>query len=150
VARSTNNSLTLLLGIGIGATLMYFLDPERGSRRRHLVADKATSFARRGQGAVRNAAVDARNRAQGLAAEVKGRLRDDDVTDDQLAERVRAQLGHHTDNASAVEVIVHEGTVTLRGEVSADDLPKVLGTVEGVRGVERVDNQLTTAASTQS
>ena len=36
----------LLGGIGIGAALMYLLDPDRGRRRRALVRDKAVHFAR--------------------------------------------------------------------------------------------------------
>ncbi len=35
-----NRQLSLLGGIGLGAALMYMVDPDRGKRRRALVRDK--------------------------------------------------------------------------------------------------------------
>jgi hypothetical protein len=37
--------LTFIGGMGVGASLMYMLDPDRGSRRRALVRDKIISAA---------------------------------------------------------------------------------------------------------
>ncbi len=42
--KKTNQALTILGGIGAGAALMYFLDPDRGSTRRGAVKDKATEL----------------------------------------------------------------------------------------------------------
>jgi osmotically-inducible protein OsmY len=142
----TSSTFSLLAGLGIGAALMYFLDPERGTRRRHVAADKARSALRSGRQA-RDIAIDARNRARGIAAELQGRVRDDRVTDDRLVARVRSQLGHHVERARAIEVVADGGTVTLRGTALADELPELLASVKSVRGVERVDNQLDVSAT---
>ena len=38
-----NKGVTLIGGVGLGAALMYMLDPDRGKRRRALVQDKVTA-----------------------------------------------------------------------------------------------------------
>jgi osmotically-inducible protein OsmY len=57
--------------------------------------------------------------------------------------RVRADLGHWTDRAGAIEVAADRGTVTLRGEVSREAVGDMLSAVRRVPGVERVVNHLT-------
>lgn len=145
--RSSGTALTLLTGLGLGAALMYFLDPDRGARRRALVRDRTASALRQGGRGAQGIAEDARNRAVGTAAEIGRRLRDEQVTDDQLVARVRAQLGHHVERARAIDVVADGGRVVLRGEVAADEVEDVLSTVRGVRGVDQVDNQLGIRAS---
>lgn len=134
--------MTLLAGIGIGAALMYFLDPDRGTRRRNIAADRALSAARSLGDAMRDRAVDTRNRAGGAVAELRGRLREDEVTDEVLVQRVRAELGHQVERMRPIEVVAEQGAVTLRGEAPADDVAKIVATVQAVRGVQRVENQL--------
>jgi osmotically-inducible protein OsmY len=141
-ADRPNRSLTLLAGIGIGAALMYFLDPDRGARRRNMAADRATKALRQRSRDAVGAAQNARNHALGAAAELRGLMQHEDVEDDQLVARVRAELGHHARHTSGIEVVVHEGCVVLRGPVLADEVVDVVRTVAAVRGVHRVDNQL--------
>ena len=62
----------------LGAAAMYFLDPERGRRRRALVQDKARSTLRRSERFLDAAKRDTRNRLQGLQARA-GRLRATDA-----------------------------------------------------------------------
>lgn len=134
-------TMTLVAGIGIGAALMYFLDPARGRRRRARVRDQATSALNTAERELRDRGADVRNRARGAVAELRN-VGDDHPTNDQLEARVRAELGHHVERARAIEVIADEGKVTLRGPVLRDELDDVLSTTRGVRGVERVENQL--------
>jgi len=132
----------MLAGVGLGAALMYFLDPVRGARRRNVFADKAMSYLRDAREVSRDKVMHTRNRAVGQVAEVRGRFRDEEVSDDQLIARVRAELGHHVERVRPIEIAVEGGAVTLRGTVSDDELPKVVAAVERVRGVQRIVNQL--------
>jgi hypothetical protein len=58
----------MLAGAGIGAGLMYLLDPQLGRRRRALARDKAVSLAHQAQEAAEVVGRDMSNRARGLAA----------------------------------------------------------------------------------
>jgi hypothetical protein len=63
-----DRTLTFLAGAGLGAGLMYLLDPQAGRRRRALIRDQAVSLAHQAQDAAGAVAEDAANRAQGLAS----------------------------------------------------------------------------------
>jgi uncharacterized membrane protein len=62
---------TLLYGLGIGAGLMYFYDPERGDNRRAMVRDQINQTVNNVQGDWKAGVEDLRNRTQGMAATVK-------------------------------------------------------------------------------
>jgi osmotically-inducible protein OsmY len=143
-AKYSNSDLivTLLLGASIGGALMFFLDPRGGARRRTLLRDRTGRAIRSSKEEIRQELEDARNRISGAVAEVRGRMRREPVDDEQLVARVRAELGHQVDRAGAIEVTADRGKVTLRGEVSSEELDEVLDTVGEVAGVKRVENQL--------
>lgn len=63
--------LTFLAGLGSGAALMYFLDPDRGRRRRALVGDQVTSLTNNAQKTIGKKQRDLQNRAKGLWAETR-------------------------------------------------------------------------------
>ena len=67
-----NTTLAILGGLGAGAAAMYFLDPERGNRRRALVRDKAAGLTHDAKKAIAGRAQDLKNRAAGIAHEAKG------------------------------------------------------------------------------
>ncbi|HYE71833.1 MAG TPA: hypothetical protein VEF04_00825 [Blastocatellia bacterium] len=62
--------LPVLGGIGMGAGLMYILDPDRGRTRRALARDKMKSAVNRTGRAISSKTRDLTNRAQGVVAEV--------------------------------------------------------------------------------
>jgi uncharacterized membrane protein len=128
--------------MGLGAGLMYFLDPEAGRRRRARLHDRTTAAARRTRTAVAAAGRDLGNRLTGLAAEARARLTPEEVPDSTLAERVRAELGRCVHNTGALDVTAREGQVTLRGPILTRELEPALACAAGVRGVRGVTNAL--------
>ena len=78
----SSSTLTLLVGAGIGAALMYFLDGTEGARRRRLVADKLRGAVRAGREAARDATEGTRERVQNAASGVRERIGGDEPTDE--------------------------------------------------------------------
>ena len=87
------NQIALLVGAGLGAALMFILDPGRGARRRALVRDKTGKLLRHSGRAIRDRSEDIRNRISGTAAEIRAKD-STPPTDHQLEERVRAVAAH--------------------------------------------------------
>jgi uncharacterized membrane protein len=137
-----NTGLGTFGAIGIGAGLMYFLDPDRGARRRAMVRDKVVHGLHKTEDAAETTGRDLRNRAQGLAAEVRGRFDREDVDDDVLVARVRAELGRVVSHPSSIAVTATAGRVTLSGPVLASEASSLLSRVRAVRGVHDVVDQL--------
>ena len=135
------NITSLLVGAGAGAGLMYLLDPDLGNRRRALMRDQLVRARHLTGDAVDATSRDMRNRARGVVAELRARLRPEDVTDDVLQERVRARLGQTVRYARSIETSVADGVVTLRGPVLAADVARVVRRVGQVPGVQSVDNR---------
>src|SRR5262245_48863856 len=106
------NKKAALVGVGVGAALMYFFDPDRGKRRRTLVRDKVEAAGNKATDYAEKMGRDIRNRAYGVVAETKALFRHEEVTDDVLADRVRAKLGRYPIHISAIEVSAHEGVVS--------------------------------------
>ena len=133
---------SLLSGVALGAALVFVLDPDRGSRRRALVRDKIVRGSRLTGEALDATVRDMQNRARGIAATARGRLRHEEVDDTRLVERVRARLGRVCSHPHAIDVEVRDGEVTLRGPALADEVHSLLTTAASVRGVHAVVNDL--------
>ena len=63
-----------LAGIGTGAAVMYFLDPDRGARRRALVRDKVNSKALRASKAISATKEHLANKGYGMVKEAESLL----------------------------------------------------------------------------
>ena len=139
---SHSNLGRLIAGVGVGALLMYTLDPQQGRRRIALARDRAGHLGRQ---ASRWAGVgwrDLSHRASGLGARV-GRLVRPGTTDDEiLVERVRARIGRVVARPHGVEVSCSSGRVGLRGPVLEQEHEPLLRAVRSVPGVRGVDSQL--------
>jgi osmotically-inducible protein OsmY len=139
-----NKGVTIASGIGalgLGAGLMYLLDPDRGNRRRALIRDQAVHLAHKTSDALGTAATDISNRVRGLVAETQARFRHEEVPDDLLVERVRAKMGHAVSHPRAITVTAHQGRVTLSGRILAQEAGRLLAAAAAVRGVTGVENQ---------
>jgi uncharacterized membrane protein len=132
----------LLIGAGLGASLMYLLDPQRGGRRRAILRDSAVSAIHSGADAADATARDTRNRIVGTAAELRSWFQRDDADDDTLVDRVRSKIGRLVSHPHAIRVTSEQGVVTLSGPILQRELPRLLRTVESVRGAREVVNQL--------
>jgi hypothetical protein len=137
-----NKQLSMLAGVGLGAGLMYFLDPEGGRRRRRTAVDKCGALQRDTAWNIRGIARHAGNHARGAVHESLHALDRDRVADEVLVERVRAALGRATSHTGAIEVAAHDGHVVLTGKVLVDDVPAILRAASHVRGVAALDNGL--------
>ena len=129
-----NKKQLLCTGLGLGAGLMYFLDPDRGRRRRTLVRDTATHLVHAADDAIGTTARDVSNRLIGFVAEVKSRFTCEKVSDEVLVERVRAKLGRVASHPHALKVTAEQGRVTLGGPILAHEVDPLLKCVYAVRG----------------
>ncbi|HXW04723.1 MAG TPA: BON domain-containing protein [Vicinamibacterales bacterium] len=136
------NARDVLVGVGIGAVLTYVADPAAGRRRRALARDQLVRASRKTRDALDATARDMANRTTGIVAATRGRWRDRQVDDRRLLERVRAKLGRACSHPRALDVMVADGMVTLRGPILAAEVSQVLATVGAVRGVRHVENEL--------
>jgi hypothetical protein len=136
------NPLPLLGGVGLGAGLMYLLDPDGGRRRRALARDKAVHGLKVSGKALRKTSADLGNRTRGLVAEAGSRLRKVSADDRKLEGRVRSKLGRHLSHPSALQVQCQDGLVILSGPVLASELDKVLAKVQKIKGVQDVESRL--------
>jgi len=125
-----------------GAGLAYFLDPDRGARRRALVRDQTVRAGHKAADAAGATARDVRHRAQGLAAETRAMFDRSTPPDDVLMERARAKLGRYSSHPRAISVTARDGVVTLEGPILASEMQGLLRAVRGLRGVRDVENRL--------
>jgi hypothetical protein len=121
---------------------MFMADPVRGARRRALVRDKAVRGAHVTGRALAATAADIGNRTRGIAAEAWGAVRDRNVDEARLIERVRAALGRVCSHPRAITVDAVDGRVTLCGDVLASEADAILTTAAAVRGVQNVVDEL--------
>lgn len=128
--------------LGLGAGVMYLLDPQLGNRRRALIRDKMRRFSRQAGERASAWSQLAAGRTTGVLAETRGRFRQGDVDDRTLVERVRSELGRVLTHVSAVNVEAHEGRVTLRGDVLEHEADPALTAARRTRGVRAVHDAL--------
>ena len=110
-------SLSLVSGASLGAGLMYFLDPDRGRRRRALVRAKGVRWSKT-------------TRPTPL------------VPDRILTERVRAKLVLFSRHPSAIDVHVADGVVSLTGPVLEDEFDGICNATARISGVAQIFNRL--------
>jgi uncharacterized membrane protein len=95
-ARDAHNRLALLGLAGAGATVMYFLDPERGKHRRHLVRDQLVHVRHMTEDALSTTARDLKNRTQGLVASTRSRFENGETEGNTPSRRPEFAQTHWT------------------------------------------------------
>jgi osmotically-inducible protein OsmY len=137
-----NRGLTLIGCLGLGAGLMYVLDPDRGRRRRALMRDKAAHAINKTGDATGKTLRDTRNRARGLVAGARSLLKRERASDEVLIERVRSKMGRVVSHPHSIEVTADQGRVMLRGPILESEAEALLECVSSVPGVTGVENNL--------
>lgn len=142
-----NRKFEFLMGILLGAGLMYVLDPNRGRTRRALLRDQIVHSAHEieefGEAAVGRAR-HARNRARGVILQTRSRMRREMVDDSVVEARVRTHFGRIPIDTSDVTVSSEHGRVTLRGSAPESQIDALIEAVHDVPGVHDVINRLRT------
>jgi hypothetical protein len=134
-----------LAWLGLGAGLTYYLDPDRGRRRRALVRDQVIHGFHRLDDAIGVTVRDFGNRLEGLRGVVARLPRSfggEEVPDRVLEQRVRSALGRVVSHPHAIGVSAHEGRVVLRGPILADEVDHLLSTVASIPGVRCLERHL--------
>ncbi len=128
--------------LGLGAGLMYYLDPYRGRRRRAMVRDRMAHAVNMIGAGTRTTARDLNHRAHGILAEGGHLFRNQDVSDEVLEARVRSKLGRLVSNPHAIAVAVDNGRVALSGPIPALEVTRLLKGVSKIPGVRLVKDAL--------
>jgi hypothetical protein len=132
-----------LAGLGVGAGLMYFVDPQEGRRRRARLRDTAVHAGRTAKVAAGTVSRDAEHRAAGVVARARAsRVRQPVPTDEVLTARVRARIGRLVSHPGAIEVTAASGRVTLSGPVFEAEVEQLVNGVREVAGVTEIENRL--------
>jgi uncharacterized membrane protein len=131
-----------LTGAALGAAVMYIFDPDKGRRRRALLRDQLVSGANHLDDALEVIARDLVHRAQGVLANARSAVAREQVSDEVLVERVRSKLGRIVSHPGAIDVMVNQGQVSLRGPVLKDEHRDLIEGVRAVRGVIDIEDQL--------
>lgn len=140
---SANIMLMSAACMGIGAGLMYLMEPGRGAGRRARMRDKAASLYNDSADFAGKVQRDLKNRATGMAAEAKSKMKpEEEVPAEKLEARVRSKLGRVSSHPRAIHVHVSNGRVTLEGPVLADELNGIISAMRSLPGVMEVENRL--------
>lgn len=126
---------TALFGVGLGAALMYLLDPAQGRRRR-----------RRARTGLRSVlGEDARHAAAPVADALAGMHASDSsdvVPAEVLVARVRAAIGHTVSHPTSVAVGVDDRFIRLSGPIFTREASDLLRAVRRVAGSRVVEDRL--------
>jgi uncharacterized membrane protein len=127
---------------GAAAAAVYFLDGKRGHERRA----KAAGFATRVAGTIASAAAlatrDTQHRVIGAAKHAWVALRQQQVDDRVLVERIRSRMGRIVSRPHDIHVASDGGSVTLWGQAAEPEAQALIDAVRVMRGVREVMNRL--------
>jgi osmotically-inducible protein OsmY len=134
-------------GALIALAAAWFLDPQSGTRRRHVTRDRALALARRGGKRGARLGRAAGSEAYGVAQKARHlREQPKDFDDATLKAKVETEIFRDPDAPKgSVDVNAQDGVVQLRGEVQSRELIEdLVARTTRVQGVKDVENLLHT------
>ena len=138
--------LKFLLTMGLGAALAYFLDPDRGKRRRNMARDRLMATMRQTGAQLEDRARYAASTTEGWQQKAAhmGNEASYDFNDSDLAHKVETELFRDPNIPKGnINVNAENGTVVLRGQVeNADEINVIERKVRDIPGVASVENLL--------
>jgi len=138
--------LKFLLTMGVGAALAYFLDPDKGKRRRNIARDRLMATMRQTGSQLEDRARYAASTAQGWQqkATQMGKEAAYDLNDSDLAHKVESELFRDPNISKGnININAERGTVVLRGQVEREDeINAIERKVRDIPGVASVENLL--------
>lgn len=137
-----NRLLTFIGAAALGASAMYYLDPEHGRRRRADMGSRMDGLSHDTRDYIDRQRKRGADRIQGVLARMRGRLEARPLSDQQLHGRLRSRLGRAVSYPHAVETEVQQGRVQLRGHILADEFNTLMTEIWSLPGVVAVDSQL--------
>lgn len=135
-----------IMWLAAGAALVYFLDQQRGAKRRNDLRNRVSSKARRGAHGAQGALTDASNRARGAVHEAVSSATPatgEQPNDPTLAAKVETEIFRDPSVPQGdINVSSQNGVIVLIGEVDDTELISALEAatrkVEGVRDVRNL------------
>jgi osmotically-inducible protein OsmY len=138
--------LGYLIAGAIGLAAMYFLDPDRGKRRRAMVRDRAAGTVRRAGVVSERLQRKVVSDAYGVSQKVShpGLTQDEPPNDATLAQKVMTELFRDPRiPKGSINVNSENGVVQIRGQVEhPEEILAIEGRVRRVPGVLDVENLL--------
>lgn len=135
-----------LIAGAIGLAAMYFLDPDRGKRRRAMVRDRTLGTVRRAGAVSERLQHRVVSDAYGVSQKVShaGLTQDEPPNDATLAQKVMTELFRDQRiPKGSINVNSENGVVQLRGQVEhPEEILEIEGRVRRVAGVLDVENLL--------
>ena len=137
---------SFLTGVAVGGGLAYFLDRERGHRRRRMIVDRIGASARRssrqGTRVIRKSVARAGGRGKGFVHRLRP-TSSEPLDDATLAHKVESIVFRDERFPKGrISINAEHGEVFLRGELDRpeliQDLVEAVRTVPGVQGVENL------------
>lgn len=129
-------------GLGLGAALMYILDPQRGKARRTKIREQLVGGVNKATELYQLASDGMKKRTQDIIDKGRLQLEASSASDGILTARVRSELGRICQNPSAIQVIAEQGRITLLGAANLEEIDEITKRIESVQGVALVRNQL--------
>lgn len=140
-----------LIAGGAGVAVMYFLDPDRGKRRRAVLRDRTAGAARRAGTATGRTQRKVASGLYGVGQKVAhpGPTQEEPANDATLAQKVMTELFRDDDvPKGSINVNAENGLVQLRGTVERPELVhEIEGRARRIPGVLDVENLLQVAGT---